>query len=223
MKPLPEIELFYNSTCVDGSGPVKRSKCAVSLHPDRGRRCRRQPEDRVFGLECPCSRTSWSAESGFCHTDPGMCSFCLLGWPTRSLCQQRQASVDSSWTPAGSEELQVGENQTSTAEPRRLQAGTGAADLGKGNRPRPLRVPSVLHQGELTPGVEVFRAGSQSLDALITATIISSGTLRVFWRLPVLPWCTQLPEDPANLLHNGEQVGTDPWCNVTSSDYPDYV
>lgn len=74
--------------------------------------------------------------------------------------------------------------------------------------------------GELSPAVEVVTARSQSLDALIPATIFSRGTWGVFWRLPALPWCTQSPEDPANLLHNGEQVGADPWCNVASSDSP---
>lgn len=48
-----------------------------------------------------------------------------------------------------------GGNRVNTAgtEPRRPQAGTGAADLGKRTRPQPLVAPSFLRQGELFSGL----------------------------------------------------------------------
>lgn len=53
---------------MEGFCPVKLSNCAVSLHPDRGRRCRRQPEDSVRPGVSLHGRPE--AQSVLCNTGP---------------------------------------------------------------------------------------------------------------------------------------------------------
>lgn len=144
---------------MDGFRPVKLSNRAVSLHPDRGRRRRRQPEDRVFDLECLCSRTSRSAETVLCNTDPRHVQL-LSPWMTYTEPLSGAAGVgwfhlNTCWfgrAPRGTRLLQRAPSHGG-CRPALEQLTSAAA------APRPV----VSASGGADSIVEVFRADSQSL------------------------------------------------------------
>lgn len=152
--------------------------------------------------ECPAQerrrpRTSGSAVSLLRLTIPGMCSLFLLGWPTRNLWRERNTSLPSSWTPAGSglyngqqvkADLLTASDRLGSCWPRSEIRRCGLYRLRQEER------------------AADWKLDSQDLHLINNNTVFFKWALQNFWRFLAFTWCTQSPEVPANLLHNGGQV-----------------
>lgn len=189
--------------------------CSVLVFCQRAELLRSVPEPqwsterRVSGLQCHCPRTSGTIVSRLWLTDPRHAEP-LSPWMTYTQPLARPADVGSlqlntCWV--GGEAGYALTHSGQQVKASLLQVSGRLWSSWPGELKTTLRFPP--HRGCVRRSGQ--RTGSCRVDSrLITlpdkTDSLTAQTLQSFWRLLALTWCTQSPEVPANLLHNGGQV-----------------